>query len=183
VTRLHLPPRVAREIHKEKWEAQRAHQRATVERLLDFDDPVCREWRPVLEQVDPYLRLGRARPQAYEPEFNVRPGFYHWVRMNPTAAPTVEPITGPDGESFTEPDSSLLDRLRGNDLQDPRAYAALIAKHEQRELAREREQEADREEINREVLERWAAASRTQVLVSDDVPWTQNAAGRRARNN
>jgi hypothetical protein len=55
--------------------------------------------------------------------------------LNETAAPTVHPITGPDGESFAEPDSALLERLKGNDLQDPRVFAALIAQHEEREKA------------------------------------------------
>jgi hypothetical protein len=34
--------------------------------------------------------------------------------------------------------------------------------------------------MDSEVLERYKAATRTQVLLSPDVPWTQNAAGRKS---
>lgn len=176
-----LPAKVRHEIQKRKWFELRAERRALVARLLDFDDPVCREWQPVLAKLDPQLRLARAHPQAYEPDMNVKPGFYHWVRENDTAAPTVEPITGPDGESFAEPDSSLLRALERNDLQNPTVYAAMIGQHEEREKRVERELEEERAQINEEVLERWKAGTRTQVLLSPDVAWSQNASGRRGR--
>jgi hypothetical protein len=176
---LHLPPRVQREIQKDKWADQRAQHRATLRRLLDFEDSLCVEWTRVVAKIDPYLCLGRAHPQAYEEGFNVRPGFYHWVRWNETATPTVEPITGPDGESFAEPDASLLEHLRRNDLQDPRVFAAVVARHGEREKAEERRLEEHQAKMDREVLERWNAGTRTQVLLSDDVAWSQNAAGRR----
>lgn len=178
-----LPPKVRREIQKRKWAEQRAAFRATLNRLLDFDDPVCREWTPVLRNLDPLLRLGRAHGQAYEPGMNVKPGYYHMVRDNETAAPTVEPVTGPDGESFAYPDSRLLEELRAVDLQNPRVYAALIARRELREQQREQEHARDMDEINSESVERWLAATRTQVLMSPDVAWAQNSAGRRAIQN
>lgn len=174
-----LPPKVQAEIAKEKWEAERQQRRALVLELIDFDDPVCREWQPVLETLDPYLRLGRAKPMAYVAGVVMRPGYYHWVRDNPSTVVTVEPITGPDGESFAEPDQRLLDSLRGNDLQNPHIYAALIAGHAEAEAVMEKERAAEREEIDAEVLERWKAASQTSVSMNRDVPWSQNAAGRR----
>jgi hypothetical protein len=74
-----LPPKVQREIQKTKWREQRAERHAAIMRMLDFDDPVARQWTTVLTKLDPSLRLARARPQAYEPGINIRPGFYHWV--------------------------------------------------------------------------------------------------------
>lgn len=174
-----LPARVQREIIKEKWAEQRAQQRALVERMLDFDDPVCREWAPVLAKLDPMLRLGRARPQAYEPGVSVTPGFYHWVRENEGAPWTVTPITAPDGVSFAEPDSRLLAQLEGNDLQDPRVWRALIEQAEQAEAERERREDERLREMNETVYEKFLAGTRTQVSMNSDSPWTQNAAGRR----
>ena len=174
-----LPPKVQAEIQKAKWEAERQQRRAQVMELIDFEDPVCREWQPVLEALDPHLRLGRAKPMAYAPGVVMRPGYYHWVRDNPTTVITVEPITGPDGESFAEPDSRLLESLRGNDLQNPRVYAALIERHEAREREQERDRAREREDIDAEVLERWKAVSETQISMNRSTPWSQNVAGRK----
>lgn len=175
-----LPPRVQREIQKTKWIQQRAEHRAAIERLIDFSDPVSREWQPVLRKLDPLLRLGRARPQAYEPGMNVKPGYYHMVRENETAPATVIPITGPDGESFAEPDSGLLRSLEANDLQNPHVYAAVIERERNKELVVEKARQADLEEVNAEVMERWASASRAQVSMTD-TPWSQNSQGARGR--
>lgn len=176
-----LPPRVRREIQKEKWAEQRAERRAAIRRLLDFDDPVCREWNPVVRKLDPLLSLARARPQAYEPGLHVRPGFYHWVRDNETADMTVEPITGPDGDSFAEPDSSLLDALRSNDLQNPRVWAALIEHRANAEAEREREHRREMDELNENIYERWLAGNRAFVSMDRSAPWTQSAKGRREK--
>lgn len=176
-----LPPKVQAEIDKEKYKAERERRRALAERLLDFDDPVSREWQPTLTLIDPHLRLGRARGQAYEPGMNVRPGFYHWYRDNPTAAPTIEPITGPDGESFAEPDSRLLEQLRGNDLHHPAVWRAHIQKRADTEAAREKQLEEEKQRRITGTLERYKAGNNASVLVSDDVAWSQNVAGRKGR--
>src|SRR5438105_925825 len=99
-----LPAHVEREIQQRKWAERRREHRAALDALLDFDDPVCRQWQPELRKLDPQLRLARARPLAHKPGFPVIPGFYHWVRENETAPATVTPITAPDGKSFAEPD-------------------------------------------------------------------------------
>jgi hypothetical protein len=174
-----LPGNVVREIQKRKWVEQRREHAARIETLLDFDDPVCREWEPELKRLDPYLRLGRARPMAYEPGFTVRPGFYHWVRDNPTAAMTVSVIDGPDGE-FVEPDSGLLAALKRNDLQNPEVYRAVIGQRAVREAEEERERELELERANSEVLELYLAKTRAQVSMNTGSPWTQNAAGKRS---
>lgn len=172
-----LPRNVAVEIEKRKWVEQRAWYRAKLEALFDFDDPTCNDWNGELRKLDPLLRMGRAKPMAYEPGFSVRPGLFHIVRENESAPPTVQPITGPDGESFSEPSSQVLESLRRNDLQNPRVYGALIAQHELRERAEEQQLVADRDERQTEMLEHWAAVSRTQVSMNTDTPWAQNHAG------
>lgn len=173
-----LPGSVVREIQKRKWVEQRREHSAKVMALLDFDDPVCREWEPELKRLDPFLRLGRAKPMAYEPGFTIRPGFYHWVRDNPTAAMTVSAITGPDDE-FVEPDSGLLEALRRNDLQNPEVYRAVIGQRAMREAEEEKERQKDLERANGEVLELYLAKTRAQVSMNTDAPWVQSVHGRR----
>lgn len=176
-----LPPKVAKEIQKEKWVAQRARYRAKLEALLDFDDPVCREWNPHLKALDPLLAMARALPLAYEPGWSVIPNFYHWVRDNENAPPTVTPITGPDGVSFAEPSSWVLEKLRASDLRDPAVFALLLEGEERYEQEQERAERERDEERQGELWERFQAATRTQVLTSTDVRWAQNSAGRRKR--
>lgn len=172
-----LPSKVAAEIAKDKYAAERERRNALVNRLLDFDDPVCREWQPVLAKLDPGLRLGRAREQAYEPEMNVRPGFYHWVRDNgPLTVLTIEPITGDDDE-WREPDSGLLDQLRANDLQHPDVMRAIIAARAQAEADEEKRRQERRDRRVQGTIERFKAANDASVSMAGD--WTNSVAGRR----
>lgn len=147
--------------------------------LFDFDDPIALEWNPLLKELDPLLRLGRAKGLAHAPGFPVMPGFWHWVRENESTAPTITPITGPDGESFREPSSGVLEDLRRSDLQDPRVFAVLLAQREESERAAEREIEEAREERQTDMWDHWLAASRTQISMNSASPWSQNHSGRR----
>lgn len=169
---------MAREVQRRKWAEQRAFYRARLEALFDFDDRLCREWNPLLRDLDPLLRLGKARPKAdAEPGLPVRPGLYHWIRENDSAPPTVQPITGADGESYMEPSSAVLEDLRRCDLQNPAIFRALLERRARVEAAEERELEEARVERQAELAERWRAVSGTQVLMSPDVRWGQNAKG------
>ena len=174
-----LPPKVRKEIQKDRWAAQRAQYRARLGLLFDFDDRVCKEWNPALKSLDPRLRLGRAKPMAYEPGWSIIPNFYHWVRDNETAAPTVTPITGPD-DSFREPDSGVLNDLKRCDLRDPLVFAALLEQRKADDDARERRISEHREERQTEILDRYKAGTETRVSMTD-VPWTQSKRGRRAK--
>jgi hypothetical protein len=174
-----LPGDVAREIQKKKWAELRAFHRAQLDQLFDFDDPVTREWNPELQRLDPLLRLGRARPKADPASTGlpVRPGFYHWIRENDTAAPTMTAITGPDGEGFAYPSSGVLEDLRRSDLQNPAIFRALLARQAARERDEEQAKLDERKDRRQEFSERWKAVSRTQVSMNTDTPWAQNAAG------
>lgn len=182
MSRLYVPAKTAREIEKEKWAEQRARWRAVLSELFDFDDPVCQEWNPRLRDIDPLLRLGRARGRVQVPEFGwVRAGFYHWVRDNDEtgAAPTIsQPITTTD-DQFREPDSGVLEELRQSDLRHPLVWAELMERRGRAERAEEEWLAAEREERQAEIVDRFLAATRTQVSLNRDVPWSQNHAGRR----
>lgn len=178
MSELLLPGTVARELQKERWQEERRRSRALVEALFDFDDRVCREWSKHLKKLDPYLRLGRAHPKAETDRFEVRPGFYHWVRDNPSTEPTVAVITTVDG-GWCEPNSGLLRDLEQADMQNPRAAAAAL---ERRALA-ERAVAAEKARVGsarlEEMAERWRAATETSVSMNRSTPWTQNVQGRR----
>lgn len=175
-----LPRSVVREIAKRKWAEQRAEWRAQLDKMFDWNDPVCVAWSPYLRELCPQLRLGRAKGRAAEPGFTVLPGYYHWVRDNETAPPTVTPITGPEGE-WREPDSGVLEDLAMCDLQNPKVFMRLLAQREERERAIEEERAREREERQQEILGRYLAGTRVQVSMNDHSPWTQNARGRRQR--
>lgn len=162
----------------ERWVRQRAEQRELVARLLDFDDPVCLEWNPVVQQADSRLRLGRGRPQAWHPAVPVKAGFFHWVFDGESAPVTVVPITTPGGE-FKEPDSSLLDVLRANDLQNPAVFRAIIARHARAEDDAAAREQAEHEDRVERMTDRLRLLTNATVSMNRDTPWHQNHAGKR----
>lgn len=174
MSKVWVPPKVEAELAEE----MRVKYRAVLWGLFDFDDPVCKRWEPELRKLDPYVRLGRAKPNGYVPGYPVRPGFYHFLRDNPNAPPTVETITGPNDE-WIEPDSGLLRKLESNDLLDPRVIVEMEARQEQAKREQEQLKAEQREERQAEIFERWQAGNRTFVSMDQSTPWTQSARARR----
>jgi hypothetical protein len=171
---LWVPPKVEAEMA----EQARVQSRARLRALMDFDDPVCKQWEPELRKLDPYIRLGRAKPMAYAPDLGVKAGYYHFLRDNPGAPPTVAPITGPNDE-WIEPDGGVLRKLQENDLQRPGVMRERLAREQRREQEQEREQERDLEEWTAEAVERWNAGNRAFVSMDRSTPWTQSARAKR----
>lgn len=162
---LWYPPSVSREL-QDQTAQYAAEIRAMAQRDATLDT-----WTKRLKQKDPYLELIKARDDAQCP--GMKPGHYHVLRHNPGAPPTLLPISGPDGE-FVEPTSALLNLLDEGDLQNERAMEARRAKDEAAEAARRRDDERDTEDRQAEIHERYLAATRAQVSMSTDAPWTQN---------
>lgn len=144
---------------------------------------VLDHWNRALKDIDPNLRLMQAQERAKCA--GVMAGFYHLVRLRDPAKPDhllVVPLRGPNNE-FVEPTSQMLEALRACDLQNERVQrdrdAAFLREEASRLRAQQREEECRRDEG----VERFLAASRTQVLLSPDVAWSQNnsPAARRAR--
>lgn len=173
---LWLPP--SREhrpvVSREHREGTIQHRAASLSML--YSDEVCRTWDRELRAIDDRLHLMRAKDNAHA--LNVRPGFYHLVRLNDGAPIMVHPLTGPAGE-FVEPASQLLDALRACDLQNHQVVRARMAHDELAAKRRERAKANEGEDRVAEGVERWKAVSRTQVLMSPDVGWAQNAAGQK----
>lgn len=170
MTQIWTPPKVQRELR----EHTQQHTQVTLG-MFEPDDPVCAEWTRELQQLDPWLRLGKAKPRAAG--MNVIAGFYHLIRINVGAPLWVMPLTEPDG-SFMEPSSAMLEGLRMADLQSTRAVKARKALDEQ--SRREKASADAREDADRqtEILERWEAASDVRINFDPDKPWRQNQSGR-----
>ncbi len=144
---------------------------------------VLDHWNAELKQIDRNLRLMQATDRAHAP--GVKPGYYHLVRLRDSVEGTfmwVNPIAGPNGE-FIEPTQAMLEGLRMSDLQNASAVYARRRADEQAAASAandERREDADRLQ---EGIERLKAATRTQILTSRDVAYSQNnsPAARRAR--
>lgn len=172
MTKLFLPPAVTRELQEERI----AHYARVA--VLTHHADVMDDFNRELKAIDPYLELVKAK-ETIEAGTPLKPGYWHVIRHNPGAPPSIMTIEGPDGE-YVEPDSGVFRQLREwCDLQNPavghrrRQRAQDIKQAEERRLARERE------EADEEAMQRYLAGTRTQVSM---VPgWSQNAAGKRGR--
>lgn len=167
-----VPPAVDRKLREES-----NVYTASVESMVERFRGVLGEFNPLLRDLDPYLELIFAPPNAEAA--GLTPGRYHVMRHNPDAPPSLMVIEGPDGE-FVEPTSRLLDELRAKDMWSPEAMRDRDERKRQRAVAREAEKQRETEDRQQEILERWLAVSRTFVSLDQSSPWTQNRAGRRA---
>lgn len=173
------PPHVERE-----HAATTATWEADVLAAMRRDGPVIDYWNTELRKIDDELRLMQAGERATVA--GVVAGFYHLVRLPSRLRQEmlmVVPLRDPTNGGFVEPSSQMLDALRMCDLQNAqvqRARDEQLLKDKAAELRAIVREDQARED---EGVERIKAASRTQVLMSPDVPWSQNnsAAARRDR--
>lgn len=170
-----IPPTASRELVEER---KRREAKAL---LLAHVTSVCEKFNEDLRRIDEGLQM------VFIPDWmpldvvaaGARPGRYNLIREDHKGGPlTFIPIVGPDGE-FVEPGSHIFDLLNANDWQNPR-----VIKHRKELQAKiaDAKRKAEEEEMRRldeEVIERYKAYTRTQVLMSPDVRWAQNSAGRR----
>lgn len=172
MTRLWTPPSVTREL-KDNTNKARAEMMQMVY-LKGVMDDFNRE----LRDIDPYLELALASEKilAGNP---LKPGFWHIIRHNPGAPPSVMTIEGPNGE-YVEPTSEVFRMLKeDNDMWNPASMHRKRKREEELDRAKERRKERERKERKDEMLERYAAATRTQVSM---VPgWSQNVKGKPGR--
>lgn len=140
-------------------------------------------WNPELEKIDRNMRLMQASPGAVCA--GVKAGYYHLIRLRDPAEGTfmwVQPLMGPSGE-FVEPNSTMLNALREADLQNARVVADRRRADERRAREQEHDAEAALDARLEEGMARYKAATRTQILTSLDVPYSQNnsSTAKRAR--
>lgn len=135
-----------------------------------------RTWNRDLKEIDPYLELVKAKPQVTAQ--GLRPGFWHVIRRNP-GAPTcrVLVVETPEGE-YKEPDSSLFDELRKNDMWDDRTVRArerrsrLFEEAEVRREERERQERVDNMELHLKSI------VNPGVSMTSARPWTYRTGNR-----
>ncbi len=164
-------PRVSRE-HRagtRQWEAR-------VKTMMRMGGPIIDHWNRELARIDERLRLWRAHDNA--DAAGVIAGFYHLIRLNEGAPMWVMPLCLPDG-SFAEPSDAMLRGLRASDLQNRAVVEDRRHAADRQALSAERAEALDDEHRVDETWQRYLAQTRTQVLMSPDVPWAQNARGQR----
>ena len=167
-----VPPKVRRELVDER---RRFH--AGLLRAVELQHQL-EAWNRELRQVDPYLQLVKAHDDASDVP-GLRPGYYHVLRHNPGAPPSLIPIEGPDG-SFREPDSSLFDMLRRSDMWNHEAERDRRVRGRRLEQAQQAREARERAERKEEALLRLKALEEPGVAFTDR-PWTYRAGARRAK--
>lgn len=170
-------PKPSRELREgtREWEAQ-------VLAVMHQEGGILDYWNRELEKIDRNLRLMQAQEGAHVA--GVIPGFYHLVRLREgDTFLMVMPLRNPVNGGFLEPSDAMLRGLRACDLQNHRAVADRRKADEAAERAKERASARQDEELRDEAVERWDAATRTQISMNRDTPWSQNnsPAARRAR--
>lgn len=172
---LWVPPSAQRRIVEDRQRFASEINSVTVQEKMRSVKALLDEWNYHLKQIDERLELIRAQ-ETIPAGIPMKPGYYHVVRWNEGAAPSVWPIEGEHGE-YVEPTSKLLEIIKKNDLWDPRNFKRLVGAALARDEALERDRMVERQLRQAEIMERVAAATRTQVSMSRDIPWAQNAAG------
>jgi hypothetical protein len=138
-----------------------------------------RTWDADLQKLDPRLRMLRAKEDADLPELT--PGFWHVMRLNDNAPPTVVlTVKNPDG-TYREPDSRVFDELRRDDMWHPQ-----VGK-DRRDRARLLEEAKERRKRNEDEA-RWEdMALNFKALESPSIRfggkgWTASKKGRGGRS-
>ena len=137
-----------------------------------------REWTRLLKEVDDKLYMVRSRHWVKTGLPLVPGGCWHIIRDNSDkgAPETIIPLF--ENGQMVEPGSWVFDLLRRNDLQRPGAIKERKAQEQKIEKAKNRKAAEEREQRQQEILERYKAGTRASVSMTD-VPWTQNAKGKR----
>lgn len=168
---LWVPPAASRDLVQRRLEYQ-AQMFGMVQMKHEMDF-----FNPLLQEIDPYLQLVKAedKVKAGNP---LRPGFWHVIRHNPGAPPSVITIEGEDGE-YIEPTSRIFEMLQKMDMWNSNSLKEENRKRKQLQKAEDRAKERDRQSRQEEMIERYKAATRTQVSMTPG--WSQNVAGKRGR--
>lgn len=141
------------------YEDMRGQYGAELGRMLESGSAVTDEWNRVLHQIDPDLRLVKAKENAHAP--GLTPGFWHVLRKNSIGAPTL--ICHHREGEYADPDSSLLESLRRNDLWNDRTKRERERSMDELDRQESRRKAREQDERNDEIRERWHAASNPGV--------------------
>lgn len=157
-----LPASVAR-----KYAEERNAHRADLLRALEATSQQLAYWNQRLKEIDPHLQLVKAQSSTTLP--GLKPGYFHIIRDNGHAPPTVWPLQGRDGE-FREPDSGMLEELARGDMWSERSRREQERAASAAKAAAQREREREREERMDEIRERMKAATNPSTLIKKGLP-------------
>lgn len=169
-----LPEHVQRRLDLEK----RREFEARILRNVTIEDARAREYTAKLQAVSPDMFMVKAHDNV-DLGVPLRPGFYHILVRNQDAPLSVMEVH--ENGRYAEPDSRIFDVLAKGNLRERRVRERL----EQRDKQEQDDIEKDRRTTNENRRERLKdivlSATRAQVSMNRDTPWTQNANGRRHR--
>lgn len=163
---LWVPPRVSREL-SDVTEQHKAEVMASAIR-----DASIEYFNRELKRVDEHLELIKAKDDATAA--GLKPGYWHILRHNPGAPPSLLPLVGDDGE-FVEPSSRVFDLLREGDLQNDQVIRAMRERDERAAKQRARDKQRDAEDRIGHMVEHAKAVTRAHVSMTDARPWTNAA--------
>ena len=172
---LWVPPKVARELveEREQFNSQMdemAHQWSAMETMREFNHE--------LKRIDELLELIFVPLHADVSGSPCRPGFWHVLRRNAGAPWSVIVLEDERGLPV-EPTSRVFEKLKQSDMWDHRSRREQDRMGRLAQEAEDRRKVREREARQGELEERVLAATRTQVSMNTDMPWSQNAAGMR----
>jgi hypothetical protein len=176
MTNLILPSHVASAL---AYERAREEFKATLFETGQRMAAIAREYNALLARIDPKLQL--IYWDSDRPDMPLRKGYWYVIRDNPGAPPTWMEVN--INGAPCEPNSRLFDKLAEGDLWN----TDLIRRSLRAQRERLAQAQADRLRVDEERMEHihelTLAATRTQVSMNRDTPWTQNnsANSRRAR--
>lgn len=188
MSRLFIPPRVARELQEE---SRRRETQALQSLAADHEYRWKKEFDAQLERIVHGMRLAFCPDPAPVDAIGqgASPGRWHLVWPGYSGGPlTIQPLVinaatgeasiGGDG-GFVEPGSWVFDRLAATDMWNERAMRDRRRIQEEAEQARRRRREIEAADFDRDCLEHYKAVTRTQISMNTGTPWAQNAAGAR----
>lgn len=124
-----------------------------------------RYWNPILQRIDPDLRL--AQPTS-RPVPGMLPNRWHFVMVDKNVGAHYIPITGPHGE-FREMDETVLEQLRQMDNHSNRNRRQRREDERRRVQARERAERRAREDRVGSLADRIQSAETTRIHVPRSV--------------
>lgn len=141
------------------------------------------EWNRDLREIDPHLELVRASVQTSHPA--LVPGFYHLIRHNPGVPVSVLVVGDRDGRlvlghadeplGFREPDSSLFEEIKKQDLWSDRSTREREKRAREAERQASKRRERERADIVTEVRDRVKATFSPGVSMAQAGPWSYRA--------
>lgn len=171
-----LPPGVSAELLHEREEFRADLETRTVRAAMLKVKGILDEFNHELKRIDPKLEMVRAGDDTHGTP--LKAGYYHVIRWNDGAPPSVMTVEGEHGE-FVEPTSRVFEKLKRNDLWDPTNMRLLRQRQRLADEAAEKRKLKEREERQAEIMDRYLAGTRTFVSMDRSVPWSQNVRGRR----